>query len=180
MSCVTEMSYPVCQYLDVFLLKFSLAMADPDLPQPRYHHVVFVQTNADDGSGVKFHVVGDITSLGGMTYESTEFGNPLDDPAFHGSDLLGFTIGDGFRRRWDEVLGGLPTPPKQKEYNVATGRTELVKTWNPLAFYAPGEERQPPWKCTEWTMDHAIPALWKNGLIVDATTKAVAGARGSS
>ncbi|TLS24675.1 hypothetical protein PpBr36_08372 [Pyricularia pennisetigena] len=120
-------------------------MADPDLPQPRYHHIVFVQTDEEDGSGVKFHVVGDITSFGGMKYESIEFGNPLDDPAYHGRDLLGRTVADGFRRR-----------------------TELVKMWKPLAFYAPGEERRPPWKCTEWTMDHAIPALWKHGLIVDA------------
>ncbi|EJT76856.1 hypothetical protein GGTG_06770 [Gaeumannomyces tritici R3-111a-1] len=132
----------------VYLVKSRVGLPDPDMPGPRYHHVIFVETNVQDRSGVKFHVVGDITSSGGMTYESRAAAAPE-------------------RARWDALLRGLPTPPRQKAFNAATGRAELVKAWVPgVVFYEPGEARHVPWKCTEWTNEHALPALWAAGFIV--------------
>ncbi len=119
-------------------------------------------------SGIKFHVVGDITSNAGMTYESRKSHGPEESQSFHSKELLGYTPADGFQSRWDALLGSLSTPPKQKAFNPATNRTELVKSWEPLAFYASGEERHLPWKCTEWTNNHAVPALWEAGLIIEA------------
>ncbi|KAI0484871.1 hypothetical protein GGR56DRAFT_615927 [Xylariaceae sp. FL0804] len=156
------------QYYAVYLAKFNLAMSDPDIPGPRHHHIIFVETDLRERSGIKFHVVGDITRNAGMTYESRAYHDPVQSASFHSKELLGFTAADiGFQSQWDALLGGLPTPPKQKAYNMATNRTELVKLWEPLTFYAPGEYRRPPWKCTEWTNDYAIPALREAGLLVE-------------
>lgn len=49
----------------------------------------------------------------------------------------------------------------------------MVKAWEPLTFYMPGEVRHVPWKCTEWTNRYASPALEEAGLIVkeEATMK---------
>ncbi|KAL8343180.1 hypothetical protein RB601_004496 [Gaeumannomyces tritici] len=131
------------QYFPVYLVKFNVAMQDPDIPGPRYHHVVFVETRTD-GSGIKFHVVGDITRRAGMTYESKMFRNPESSLAFRSKELLGYTPAENVQSRWDAVLGALPTPPKQKEYNTATNRTEVVKSWDPITFYSPGEQRHQP------------------------------------
>jgi hypothetical protein len=86
-----------------------------------------------------------------MTYESRAFHDPEQSASFYSKELLGYTAANGFRSQWDALLGRLPTPPKQKAFNFATNRTELVKLWEPLTFYAPGEDRHLPWKCTEWT-----------------------------
>ncbi|KAL8288115.1 hypothetical protein RB597_000278 [Gaeumannomyces tritici] len=174
----------------VYLVKSRVGLPDPDMPGPRYHHVIFVETNAQDLSGVKFHVVGDITSSGGMTYESRAAAAPEVEygEALRGKELLGHNTaadggggGGGFERaRWDALLRGLPTPPRQKAFNAATGRTELVKAWVPgVVFYEPGEARRAPWKCTEWTNEHALPALWAAGFIVGGEVPAGSAAASS-
>jgi hypothetical protein len=128
-------------YYAVYLARFNLGMQDPDFPGPRHHHIIYVETNAIDETGVKFHVVGDITRAIGMTYESKPFRNPEYSTTYSSMNFLGYTPAQGFQTQWDSVLRSLPTPPKQKEYNIATGHTELVKSWEPLTFYAPGEPR---------------------------------------
>ncbi|KAH8173154.1 hypothetical protein LIA77_07409 [Sarocladium implicatum] len=154
-------------YHAVYLIKTQVGLRDPDIPGPRFHHIIFVETNPHNRSGIVFNVVGDITSNAGMTYESRHDNDPQQSEMFHSKDLLGYTVADGFRDSWDALLGSLPTPPKQKEYNLTTNKTELVKEWEPLTFYAPGEAQHIPWKCTEWTNDHAIPALRRAGLILE-------------
>ncbi|TLD11537.1 hypothetical protein PspLS_11480 [Pyricularia sp. CBS 133598] len=155
------------KYYAIFLAKFSISLNDPDIPGTRYHHVIFVETDPIQGSGIKFHVIGDITRHQGMTYESRGYHNPSNSTTCVAKEPLGYTAADGFQRRWDRLLSALPTPPKQKAYNIATHKTELVKCWDPLQFYEPGEERHVPWKCTEWTNEYAIPALWEAKEIVE-------------
>ena len=155
------------QYYRVYLAKFKISLRDPDLPWPRFHHVLFVETNPSDESGIKFHVVGDITRSIGMTYESKEYHNPQNSDNIQSKELLGYTHADGCQSRFDALLGSLPTPPQQKAYNPTTNTTELVKSWEPLTFYAPGEPRHLPWKCTEWTNEYAMPALWEAGYIFE-------------
>ncbi|KAK4096463.1 hypothetical protein N658DRAFT_458665 [Parathielavia hyrcaniae] len=150
----------------VYKLKFELAMQDPDMPAPRFHHVIFVESNPTDGSGVKFHVTGDITSGSGMKYESTSDPNPASSDTNYTKELLGYTSAKNFKALWDATLTACPTPPQQKAFNVRTMKTEPFKTLNPLTFYEPGEERRPLRKCTEWTEEQAIPALRKAGLLL--------------
>lgn len=110
-----------------------------------------------------------------MTYESRRFHDPSTSDSIHSKELLGYILADGCQNRLDALLGVLPTPPQQKAYNIATNKTELVKSWDPVTFYAPGEERHVPWKCTEWTTNYAIPALVNSGYILDTLTEEAAG-----
>ncbi|KAJ9241027.1 hypothetical protein DTO271D3_1120 [Paecilomyces variotii] len=151
----------------VYKLKLNLAMQDPDMPPPRYHTIIFVETNAQgSGSGIKHHVTGDIVS--GMHYESKLYPNPDISESLYSKELIGYTVASTYPHAWDEILKNVPPPPKQKAFNSKTMRTEPVKSWNPLTFYEPGEPRQLLMKCTEWTEQKAIPALKNHNLIQSA------------
>ncbi|KAL6836597.1 hypothetical protein J3E69DRAFT_352760 [Trichoderma sp. SZMC 28015] len=116
------------QWYSVYKLKFTLAVQDPDMPQPRYHTVVFVETDVD-GGGTKFHVIGDITS--GMSYESTTFHIEENSQPLHSKELLGYTNVINFQQEWDSILKNIPPPPKQKAFNIETMKTESVEEWDP-------------------------------------------------
>ncbi|KAI1421886.1 hypothetical protein F5Y12DRAFT_664998 [Xylaria sp. FL1777] len=149
-------------YYGVYMLKFTILFEDPDMPQPRYHHVIFVETEAD-GSGIKFEVTGDITS--GMTYESKPYHNPRHSNTQYTSHFLGYTPCGTVPDQWDALLSQLPPPAKQKAFNIKTMKTEPFKSAEPLTFYQPGEARRPLRKCTEWTEEQALPALYENRYI---------------
>lgn len=134
------------------------------MPSPRYHTIIFVETNDQGlGSGVKHHVTGDIVS--GMHYESTPIPDPKDDKVFHSKESIGYTSAASYPQVWDGILETLPAPPKQKAFNLNTMRAEPVKSWEPLTFYEPNELRLPLVKCTEWIEQQAIPALIAEGLL---------------
>ncbi|CAG7987176.1 unnamed protein product [Penicillium olsonii] len=147
----------------VYKVKFKLSIQDPDMPSPRHHTILFVQTNERPCSGIKHHVTGDIVT--GMHYESVGIDDPAIDDNFFSTELLGHTRSLHYPRNWDDILKSLPAPPKQKAFNVNTMRTEPVKCWEPLAFYEAGEARRPLVKCTEWIDRHAVPTLTNAGLI---------------
>lgn len=154
------MSYPV------YKVKSNLAIQDPDMPQPRYHTIIFVETNFDGRrSGVKHHVTGDIVS--GMHYETVHYdpNDPETSESIHSKELIGYTAISAYPHAWEEVLGRVPPPPKQKAFNIKTMRTEPVKCWDPLTFHEPRETRRQLMKCTEWTEQLAIPALERGGLL---------------
>ncbi|KAL1841226.1 hypothetical protein VTJ49DRAFT_7294 [Mycothermus thermophilus] len=154
------------RYYEVYLLRFELGrFTDPDMPAPRYHNLLFVRCNPD-GSGIKFHVTGDITSSTGMIYKSEAYHDFRYSRTLYDYKLLGYTPSYNFHARWDAVLNATEKPPQQKAFNIATMKTEPFKTLHPLTFYQPGEQRRPLWKCTEWTNYKAIPALKAAGLIV--------------
>ncbi|KAI9040403.1 uncharacterized protein KD926_008360 [Aspergillus affinis] len=155
----------MCQDYQVFLVKFHLGIQDPDIPGERQHTTIFVQTS-EDGSGTIHQVTGDVTASDGMYY----FPAPADDPTcsedFRSSQKLGVTPTASHPDQWNQVLGSLPAPPQQKAFNLSTMRTEPFKTKDPLTFYRPGEPRKPLVKCTEWTMESAIPTLESRGLLL--------------
>lgn len=53
----------------------------------RYHTVIFVEAGAN-GSGYLHHVTGDITSVGGMSYEKQFSELPEESATFHAKELL--------------------------------------------------------------------------------------------
>ncbi|KAL2847054.1 hypothetical protein BJX68DRAFT_240171 [Aspergillus pseudodeflectus] len=158
---------PTPEYYDVFLARYTLAIQDPDTPGTRYHTGIFVVTSTH-GSGVLHQVTGDVTSPGGMVYTPTSEPAPQESECFHSVEKLGVTPATRYPGDWEEVLRGIPPPPQQKAFNVRTMRTEPFKSREPLVFYEPGEERKALVKCTEWTLERALPALRAKGLIVDA------------
>ncbi|KAK7422487.1 hypothetical protein QQZ08_009475 [Neonectria magnoliae] len=148
----------------VFKLKCTLEMQDPDMSGPRFHTVIFVETNGQGpGSGVKHHVTGDLVQ--GMQYEAEPYDNPESFENFAAMELIGYTKADTYPEKWDDHLKAIPPPPKQKAFNIRTMKTEPVKSWDPLVFYEPGEARVPLIKCTEWAEQQAIPSLISDGLI---------------
>ncbi|EPS39035.1 hypothetical protein H072_7194 [Dactylellina haptotyla CBS 200.50] len=135
-------------------------IAVPDMPSPRYHNKIFVETEAD-GSGFIHHVTGDLVS--GMHYEVKKGEKPESSEIYHAKHFVGTIGASEYPANINEVLERLPAPGKQKSFNTTTMRTEQHKS--PGEFYAPGESRPPMFKCTEWTIYQAIPALEEAGVI---------------
>ena len=148
--------------LNVYKVRFKLAMQDPDMPAniTRYHTVLFVET-ADDGSGYVHQVTGDVTA--GMQYQKRPSPRPQDDESYFNCELLGTVPVSRYPTDFDEVCAAQPAPPKQKAFNVSTMRTEPFRLDG--SFYGSGESRRPLIKCTEWTEQQAIPALRQEELI---------------
>ncbi|KAK3691148.1 hypothetical protein LTR37_018852 [Vermiconidia calcicola] len=148
--------------LNVYKVRFKLAMQDPDMPAniTRYHTVLFVET-ADDGSGHIHHVTGDITA--GMEYQRRPSPRPQNDESYFNRELLGTVPASRYPADFDIVCSAQPAPPKQKAFNMSTRRTEPFKPDG--SFYGSGEPRRSLTKCTEWTEKQAIPALRQEGLI---------------
>lgn len=138
----------MAQQYHVYIVKSHLSIPDPDLPSPRYHTAIFVETETN-GDGYAHHVTGDITSVGGMRYEKKFEARPELSDTFYSQDLLGLTDASTYPNSWDDLLRQVPSPPRQKAFNPKTMRTEPFKTESPLTFYEPGEVRQPLAKCTE-------------------------------
>ncbi|RJE23171.1 hypothetical protein PHISCL_04478 [Aspergillus sclerotialis] len=153
-------------HYEVFLTKFHLTIQDPDTPGPRHHTTIFVQTSSD-GSGILHQVTGDITSPAGMSYTPTPSTAPEQSETFHSSQRLGTTPASTHPDEWYRLLENVPAPPQQKAFNVKTMKTEPFKMKDPLTFYEPGELRRPLVKCTEWTLEKALPALRENKLIIE-------------
>ncbi len=96
-----------------------------------------------------------------MTYSSTLTAQP--PTSFHSKTHLGRVHVDDFPERFDEVLRVCPPPPVQRKFDTRTMRYEQVKAHG--EWYKEGEERPRYRKCTEWTMEQAIPALKASGLL---------------
>ncbi|CAG8922937.1 unnamed protein product [Penicillium salamii] len=160
MKTSTSTTYPV------YKVRFKLSIQDPDMVPPRYHTILFVQTNEQGPrSGIKHHVTGDIVT--GMHYEPAIIQDPETDENFFSKELIGNTRALNYPKNWNDILKSLPAPPKQKAFNRNTMKTEPVKTWEPLAFYGADEPRRPLIKCTEWIENQAVPVLINAGLIQD-------------
>lgn len=153
------------EYYQVSLVKFHLGIQDPDISGERQHTTIFVQTG-EDGSGTIHQVTGDVTSSEGMYYFPAPTGDPTSLEDFHSSRKLGVTPASTHPAEWQQLLGNLPAPPQQKAFNMRTMRTEPFKTRDPLTFYELGEPRRRLVKCTEWTMESAIPTLASRGLLI--------------
>jgi hypothetical protein len=145
----------------VFKVRYTIAIPDPDMPSPRFHNVIFVETNPNDESGMIHHVTGDITS--GMHYDSKRGKRPEESESFYAKEILGTVDASDYPHEVDKVLSALPPPPKQKSFNIKTMKTEQMKPDG--TFYSPGEPRPPMIKCTEWTVNQAIPALYASGVL---------------
>lgn len=149
------------KYYKVYRVQFPLSLADPDMPSPRYHNIIWVETDPGK-SGVKHHVTGDIVA--GMTYQGVPYHHPSNSNTKpHAIECIGYT--EKSTEEWKTFLKTVPTPPAQKAFNIKTMKTEPFKTKTPLTFYQPGEARRPLWKCTEWTNNKAIPALKNAGYV---------------
>ncbi|OCK73646.1 hypothetical protein K432DRAFT_312337, partial [Lepidopterella palustris CBS 459.81] len=83
-------------YYPVYRLMFSLAMADPDMPQPRYHTTIFVETRQADQGGILHHVTGDITSSQGIRHEQKPRSRPEESRTFYNKEFLGYKLANSY------------------------------------------------------------------------------------
>lgn len=149
------MSYSVYQVM------YTLAIEDLDMPTPRFHNVIFVEIEPET-SGTMYHVTGSITDVGGMKYQEKKGRHPNQSESPNTYVGLGKIKVTDYPEV-DRILRALPTPPKQKHFNIKTMKTEQMKPDG--TFYEPGEPRPPMIKCTEWTVNQAIPALYASGIL---------------
>lgn len=80
---------------NVYSTQSHLAVQDPDTPGPRYHTVIFVETDPASGSGFDHHVTGDLVT--GMRYERRAAPRPEASATFHAMTWL-----------WDGPRGAVP------------------------------------------------------------------------
>ncbi|CAG8971557.1 hypothetical protein HYALB_00005453 [Hymenoscyphus albidus] len=142
----------------IYKIRFRLSIPDPEMPQPRYHTTLFIQTPLDtlNGTGTTHHVTGDLVT--GMTSA------PENDEMFFSKELLGYTKDGVDEEGIEGVSKTLEPPGKQKRYNHKTGRTEQFKPEG--GFYEVGEGRPAMRKCTEWIEEQAISALRESGVLI--------------
>lgn len=112
------------------------------LGTPRNHHAIFVETDAS-GSGVQFHVTGNIQS--GMSFETEAAQRPEQSVTFVDKTLLGWVAVGNFQYI-EGVCRGVPPPLKQFD--------------GPKRLYP----KEPLRRCQEWT-NEAIQALAASGLL---------------
>ncbi|KAF1812911.1 hypothetical protein P152DRAFT_435204 [Eremomyces bilateralis CBS 781.70] len=146
----------------LYRVEYKLALQDPEFKETRYHNVIFVETGSD-GSGYKHHVNGDVVSETGMTYLREMESKPDLLETFHAVHYLGWVTSSSYPEAFDALLRSLPTPPRQRRFNIQTMKYE--RCGSDGAFYGPDEIAPPLVKCTEWTHQTAIPALLQKGLI---------------
>jgi hypothetical protein len=115
----------------------------------------------DDKSGFIHHVVGDLVT--GMTYQRKPGLQPEQSRTFHSKQLLG-RVKESMYSQFDQICAQQPPPHRQKKFNPRTMRTEPIKPNGD--FYQPGEARARLIKCTEWTLERAIPALQAAQILV--------------
>ncbi|KAF2220390.1 hypothetical protein BDZ85DRAFT_25877 [Elsinoe ampelina] len=162
------------------LFKLSLH-SDPDPLEPRkrkrYDDAIFVQKDAETGTGTIYQVTGSIASPDGMTYEEKPSEDPTRQYCFHKMTPLGhINKTDVDSGRVSQVLRAQPTPPRQQALDHWT----LDRNGHPRPFmwvnrdgeaYAAGEKMRPVFKSTEWVAIYAIPALRVAGLLHEPEAK---------
>ena len=157
----------------VYRVREHLGLQDPDTDPnvTRYHNSIFVETN-NNGSGTIYQVTGDVSSRCGMYYETNLTEPPDKSVSFFDKELLGFVPVKHYPADFDEVCRAQPSPPQQKAYNIQANQYQPIKPDRTL--YAPGKQRVPLVKCTEWTEQQAIPALRQAGMIISSLPSSTA------
>ncbi|EEP77363.1 predicted protein [Uncinocarpus reesii 1704] len=174
------------QFYTVWKIKDHLTMPDPEEKKTRYHTYLFVQKEEDltDNNNDPQHVVGwthevtgDISTSTGMVYvHKPVHRSPAYGEAFYAKELLGRVPADEYPENVDGVCQSIKPPWCQKKFNAQTMRYEgvvfeegegEVRGGMKWRFYAPGEERKPYFKCTEWVEEKVVPKLVADRIIVD-------------
>ena len=130
----------------------------------RYHNVIFVETDSDS-SGQILQVVGSIGDADGMEFNEKRGRKPEDSETYVRKHFLGRLQTSDYENVV-RLLQTVTPPPRQRNFNTKSKATEQCKPDG--TFYGAHEPRPPYMKCTEWTLQRAIPALWQSGLLHSA------------
>ncbi|KAF1957966.1 hypothetical protein CC80DRAFT_547022 [Byssothecium circinans] len=147
---------------NVYRVEYRLGLQDPLMgPEPRAHNALFVETE-QNGDGRILQVSGTITQPGGMYFEEDEEIKPENSETYLRKHYLG-QIKAAQYGSVVHLLRSIPAPPLQRDFDPNT------KSWVPCkpdkSRYGPGEDVPPYIKCTEWTLQKAIPTLQQSGFL---------------
>lgn len=147
---------------DTYRVETHLGLQDPLMgPRIRYHNILFFETQAD-GSGRAIQVNGTIADPTGMLYYESTTAAPEALEAFHKKYYLGQVRAEDYEAVV-KLLKGLERPPRQRVFD--TKILGYVKCKSDGSRYGDIETKLEYWKYTEWTLERAIPALEKSGLL---------------
>lgn len=113
-----------------------------------------------------------------MFYEERPDYAPSLSEHLHRTTQIGWVRQADFHSgRMAAILRGLPRPSRQQGLNFwagtnpVTGQTDMIWMKQNGEPYGPDEQRRPIFKCNEWTVQHAIPALRAAGVLRDSIWK---------
>jgi hypothetical protein len=150
---------------NVYRAEYKLSFADPLMPPtpvPRTHNAIFVETD-EDGGGRILQVGGSLADTNGMYFEEKQGRRFEDSENFLREHHLGYIRATDYAAVI-QLMRSVPPPPRQRVYDHSIGRQGPCKPDG--SKYGPGEAVPPYWKCTEWTMQHAIPRLQQSGYLL--------------
>jgi hypothetical protein len=116
MSTTYQQASPPAQEYYIYKVQYKLGLQDPAFSETRYHTVIFVETDVDQG-GFIHHVTGDIASGTGMRYERKRGKRPEQSEAFQAKFLLGTVLTNDYPGRLEAVLQAVPPPLRQRWFN---------------------------------------------------------------
>ncbi|KAF2798609.1 hypothetical protein K505DRAFT_321745 [Melanomma pulvis-pyrius CBS 109.77] len=146
----------------IYRVETHLGLQDPLMgPGTRYHNTLFINTSPS-GSGRTIQVIGTISDLNGMTFQEEASPAPESSDAFHQKYYLGQIRSEDYEQVVT-LLRAIDPPPRQRVFDTKTLR--YVKCKPDGTTYTEGEEEREYWKCTEWTLQRAVPALFGSGLL---------------
>jgi hypothetical protein len=147
---------------EVYRVEDQLGIPDPLMgPGIRYHNSIFVASGPAFGGRV-LQVEGGIGDRSGMTFSEKAGGKPEDSGTFVRKHYLGKILKFDYERVV-QLLQAIPPPLRQRNFNTVTMTTEQCRPDG--TFYGRDEPRPPYTKCTEWTLQKAVPALQQSGLL---------------
>ena len=148
----------------VWRAEYKLLLPDPLMPPtpiPRTHNAIFVQTDSQ-GNGRTIQVDGSLADTNGMSFQEKRGERFEETYTFLRKHYLGQIRATDYAAVV-ELMRSLPPPPRQRAYDHSIGGQGPCKPDG--SRYGPGEVVPEYWKCTEWTLQHAIPALQKSGYL---------------
>lgn len=147
---------------NVFRVETRLGVQDPLMGSAiRNHNSVFIETS-DDGSGRVLQVNGNLVDSGGMYFEDIQSLSPQAEDTFIRKHRLGQINAIDYGKVV-ELLKSIDPPPRQRIWSYT--ERAWVQCRPDGALYGENEEKPRYWKCTEWTLEKAIPALIESGLL---------------
>jgi hypothetical protein len=147
---------------NVFRIETKLGLQDPLMgPEERAHNAIFIETS-QNGEGKILQVDGAITEPNGMRFEEQKGERPEDSESHLRKHYLG-QIQIAEYSKVVQLMRSLPTPPLQRDFDYK------MMSWVPCkpdrSRYEPCKSVPPYMKCTEWTLQRAIPALEQSGFL---------------
>lgn len=132
-------------------------------PSSRTHTTIFIETHeSSPGSGRILQVTGSISEGAGMTFSETLTPNPSDSETYLSKQYLGQILADQYSNVV-QLIESIPPPALQHTFSKKL--MSYIPCKPDKTPYLPNEPVPADMKCSEWTLQRAVPALRSSGLL---------------